>query len=100
MPAGHTGDGPWLTPTSCPAPPIANVRYANFAYNVHVGSYPFSCRRTPMTRYALALVAGWLLAGAALAEPPKIDRSIGKEPAYQSKTPKYGLLAFGPEAKD
>jgi hypothetical protein len=29
----------------------------------------------------------------------KIDRSIGKEPAYQSKTPKYCLLVFGPEAR-
>jgi hypothetical protein len=29
----------------------------------------------------------------------KIDRSLRKEPAYQSKAPKYGLLVFGPEAK-
>src|SRR5262245_50021257 len=29
----------------------------------------------------------------------KIDRSIIKEPAYQSKSPKYCLLVFGPEAK-
>ena len=29
----------------------------------------------------------------------KIDRTIAKEPAYQTKTPKYGLLVFGPEAK-
>ena len=29
----------------------------------------------------------------------KIDRTIAKEPAYQSKTPRYGLLVFGPEAK-
>lgn len=29
----------------------------------------------------------------------KIDRTIAKEPAYQSKTPKYGLLVFGPETK-
>ena len=28
----------------------------------------------------------------------KIDRTIGKEPAYQSK-PKYCLVVFGPEAK-
>jgi hypothetical protein len=28
----------------------------------------------------------------------KIDRSIRKEPAYQSKSPKYCLLVFGPEA--
>ncbi|HKA06778.1 MAG TPA: hypothetical protein VKD71_05930 [Gemmataceae bacterium] len=29
----------------------------------------------------------------------KIDRTIAKESAYQTKTPKYGLLVFGPEAK-
>jgi hypothetical protein len=29
----------------------------------------------------------------------KIDRTIGKEPAYRTKSPKYCLLAFGPEAK-
>jgi hypothetical protein len=28
----------------------------------------------------------------------KIDRAIKKEPAYQSKSPKYALLLFGPEA--
>lgn len=33
------------------------------------------------------------------ADLSKVDRSIGKEPAYQSKTPRYGLLVFGPEAK-
>jgi hypothetical protein len=29
----------------------------------------------------------------------KIDRTIAKEPVYQTKTPKYCLLVFGPEAK-
>src|SRR4029077_17075723 len=29
----------------------------------------------------------------------KIDRRIAKEPVYQTKTPKYCLLVFGPEAK-
>jgi hypothetical protein len=29
----------------------------------------------------------------------KIDRTIGKEPAYQSKAPSYCLLVFGSEAK-
>jgi len=33
------------------------------------------------------------------ADLTKIDRTIAKEPAYQSRTPKYGLLVFGPEAK-
>jgi len=32
------------------------------------------------------------------ADLSKIDRTIGKEPAYQSK-PKYCLVVFGPEAK-
>jgi hypothetical protein len=29
----------------------------------------------------------------------KIDRTIGKEPAYRTRSPKYCLLLFGPEAK-
>jgi hypothetical protein len=29
----------------------------------------------------------------------KIDRTIRKEPAYQTKTPRYCLLVFGPQAK-
>ena len=29
----------------------------------------------------------------------KINRTLPKEPAYQSKAPKYALLLFGPEAK-
>jgi len=33
------------------------------------------------------------------ADLTKIERSIGKEPAYQSETPRYCLLVFGPEAK-
>lgn len=32
-------------------------------------------------------------------ELTKIDRTIAKEPVYQSKQPKYCLLVFGPEAK-
>jgi hypothetical protein len=54
-----------------------------------------------MTRLALALVAGCLTVGlAAAADPPKVDRTIKKEPTYQTKAPKYGLLVFGPEAAD
>jgi len=53
-----------------------------------------------MTRAALVVAVAWLSVGTALAEPPKIDRAIGKEPAYQTKAPKYGLLLFGPEGKD
>ena len=33
------------------------------------------------------------------ADLAKIERSIAREPAYQSRTPKYCLLVFGPEAK-
>src|SRR5713226_8794451 len=33
------------------------------------------------------------------ADLAKIERKITKEPAYQTKTPKYCLLVFGPEAK-
>jgi hypothetical protein len=29
----------------------------------------------------------------------RVDRTIAREPSYQSKAPRYGLLAFGPEAK-
>jgi len=39
-----------------------------------------------------------ILGSAGAADLTKVDRTIGKEPAYQSK-PKYGLLVFGPEAK-
>jgi hypothetical protein len=34
------------------------------------------------------------------ADLAKIDRTFRKEPAYRTKAPKYGLLAFGPEGKD
>ena len=41
-----------------------------------------------------------LAASSALAaDPPKVDRTIGKEPQYTGK-PQYCLLAFGPEAKN
>ncbi len=53
-----------------------------------------------MRRAALLLAATWLAAGSAFADTPKIDRSIGKQPVYQTKTPKYCLLAFGAEGKD
>src|SRR5262245_42023628 len=48
---------------------------------------------------ALAGLLGWAAAvsGADLA---RVERTIGKEPAYQSKAPRYCLLAFGPEARD
>ncbi len=49
----------------------------------------------PATIFALLSLAQPAL-GVDLA---KVDRTIGKEPAYQSQTPKYGLLVFGQEAK-
>lgn len=43
----------------------------------------------------ITLGAGFAQAG----NLDKIDRPLVKEPAYQSKTPKYALLVFGPEAR-
>ena len=48
------------------------------------------------------LVVTWigLGTGPALAvDLAKIDRTIRKEPAYQSKSPQYCLLVFGPKAE-
>jgi hypothetical protein len=43
----------------------------------------------------------WLVcfAHGAAADLAKIDRAIAKQPAYQTKAPRYCLLAFGPDAK-
>lgn len=50
-------------------------------------------------RLSPALLA-LLVAGPALAaDLTKVDRTLKKEPAYQSKSPKYGLLVFGPKAE-
>jgi hypothetical protein len=47
------------------------------------------------------MLAALALAGpAAAADLTKIDRTIAKQPAYLTKSPKYCLLTFGPEAKD
>jgi hypothetical protein len=53
-----------------------------------------------MIRVAMLVAAGCLTTGQASARPLQIDRSIGKEPAYQTRAPRYGLLVFGPEGKD
>src|SRR5260370_28421990 len=53
-----------------------------------------------MMRLSFLLAICLLSAGLPSADQVKIDRSIGKEPVYKSKAPKYGLLVFGPEAKD
>src|SRR5436305_12260830 len=53
-----------------------------------------------MSRHVLAVALILLASGAGeAADLKKIDRQIKKEPAYQSKSPRYVLLAFGPEAK-
>ncbi len=52
------------------------------------------------SRTAAMFVIGLLMTNTAFAESPTINRKIGKEPIYQTKTPQYGLLAFGPEGKD
>ncbi len=49
--------------------------------------------------YALVLLVLTASSPISAADLAKIDRSIAKEPAYQSKAAKYSLLVFGPEAK-
>lgn len=54
-----------------------------------------------MRTYLLALAAV-VLFGAPFAEAAdlaKVERTIAKEPVYQTKTPRYCLLTFGPEAR-
>jgi len=53
-----------------------------------------------MPRLALALAALLAPAGASAADPPRAEPAPKKEPAYRTKSPRYGLLAFGPEGKD
>jgi hypothetical protein len=52
-------------------------------------------RRTILSAVLLALAVGPVAAGVDL---KKIDRGIAKEPAYQTKSLKYCILVFGPEA--
>ena len=54
-----------------------------------------------MTRVVLAFAAGMVFQpGLLAADALKIDRKIAKEPGYTTKSPRYGLIVFGPEAKD
>ena len=46
----------------------------------------------------LKCAAFWCLTASA-GDLAKVDRTLKKEPAYQSKAPKYCLLVFGPQAK-
>jgi hypothetical protein len=52
-----------------------------------------------VSRSSLTLLACLIgYASAEAADLTKIERSIAKEPQYQTKTPEYCLLVFGPEA--
>jgi hypothetical protein len=48
---------------------------------------------------AALVVVACLFSAAAGADLTKVDRSLKKEPAYESKSPKYCLLVIGPEAR-
>jgi hypothetical protein len=54
-----------------------------------------------MTSRTVAVAALWLAAATTspAADLTKVDRAIRKEPAYQTKDPRYCLLVFGPETK-
>ena len=55
-----------------------------------------------MRTQPFVFAAAAVLMGAALAESADlatVERSIAKEPAYQTKAPRYCLLVFGPEAR-
>jgi hypothetical protein len=44
-------------------------------------------------------IALMCLSNASAGDLSKLERKIAKEPTYQSKSPKFALLVFGPEAK-
>jgi hypothetical protein len=52
-----------------------------------------------MRRWAVVAVLVLLPLPAQAADLSKVDRTVGKEPAYKAK-PKYCLVVFGPEARD
>ena len=53
---------------------------------------------TRMTLAGLVWLGGGTTPTAPAADLTKVDRSIKKEPAYQTKAPRYCLLVFGPRA--
>jgi hypothetical protein len=55
-----------------------------------------------MSKLTTALAVAALSTGtaAAFADLKDVDRTIKREPAYETKSPRYALLVFGPEAKD
>jgi hypothetical protein len=52
-----------------------------------------------LTFITALLLASALAVTARATDLTKIDRTIAREPAYQSTSPSYGLLVFGPEAR-
>lgn len=53
-----------------------------------------------MRRFVFSLWLGlWGLASVVGQDLKKVERTIGKEPRYESKAPRYFLLVFGAEAK-
>src|SRR5262245_11977170 len=54
----------------------------------------------PMTRFALVLAVGWLAAGPALADPPRVNRAVVTALPCQQRIPMYGQFVFGPKRKD
>jgi hypothetical protein len=51
------------------------------------------------TSLAICLLASAWCGPASSADLSKIDRTIAREPAYETGKPKYCLLVFGPEAR-
>jgi hypothetical protein len=56
-------------------------------------------RRNPVMRLASLIALAFGVAAAPAADLTRLDRTIKKEPVYRSKSPKYGLLVFGPKAE-
>src|SRR5687767_3376952 len=56
-------------------------------------------RRNPVMRLVSLIALAFGVAVAPAADLTRVDRTIKKEPAYKSKSPKYGLLVFGPKAQ-
>src|SRR5215831_8034706 len=52
-----------------------------------------------ISRFLIGVTCLTVAGPASAADLTKVERAIAKEPAYQSKSPKYCLLVFGPEAK-
>src|SRR5262245_25903338 len=64
------------------------------------GSREGGCPMRLVSNIMVALGGAVLLTPASVADLTKVERAIGKEPAYQSRSPRYALLVFGPEARE